>query len=171
MIAGIGIAGACVAGAGCCGAFFWCSKDKKKASSGGNNTGDSSAGVFGTSSPHKIGQRQRQAISRVSNDSAVVLDNPDESQKADLDNGHVEDEENVFVNEAADFEDVCIDHVIPIGVDFARKRGVVVVTRSPPGWFFEKILRHMFGKKEPVVPKSSITNKSTIVLGSPPGWV
>jgi hypothetical protein len=169
MIAGISIAGACVAGAGCCGAFFWCSQDKKKASPGGNNTGDSSAGVFGTSAP-KISKRPRRAISLESNDSTVVLDNPDESQKADFDNGHVEDEE-FFFNEAADFEDVCIDHVIPIGVDFARKRGVVVVTRSPPGWFFEKILRHMFGKKEPVVPESSLTNKSTVVRGYLPELV
>jgi hypothetical protein len=166
--AAFGVAGACVGGAGCCGAFFWCFKEKKKASPDGNNAGDTSASAFGTSAP-KVTQRLRRAISLGSNDSVVALDNLDDLRRAYFENGDVEDKD--------DFEDVSVDNVIPTGVDFTHKRGVVVVTRSPPGWFFETILRFLCRKKEPVVPASSLdgeeagTEKSIIVVGSPPGWI
>jgi hypothetical protein len=161
--AAFGVAGACVGGAGCCGAFFWCSKEKKKASPDGNNAGDSSASAFGTTAP-KTTQRPTRAISVGSNDSAIALDSLDDLRKAYFENGDVEDED--------DFEDISVDNVISAGVDFTHKRGVVVVTRSPPGWFFERILRFLCRKKAPVVPASSLDGEeSIIVVGSPPGWI
>jgi hypothetical protein len=61
-----------------------------------------------------------------------------------------------------------------------NKRSVVLVTKSPPGWFMEKNLRSHCGKKQPLIPASSCCQKndegetkkqSTVLVGSPPGWI
>ena len=174
-IAAFGVAGAAVGGAGCCGACFWLSK-KKAGSPDGHDAGNRLAPTFS----------QEQAPRSTT---AIVFGNVDtpfheyntgkQEVSGSLSNTCTDDLDNKGDNGAPGIDVLSMKSNLLGEAPSKNRVDGVILTVSPPGWFWERIFRYLSWKCEPALPATplkthdenkKLIKKSIIIIGSPSGW-